>query len=116
MSETLFRVTKLNTENYTLAVDKSTDRVRRMFGEIADHYDFLNHFLSLSIDRWWRRRTVRTVRPKGDDPILDVCTGTGDLVLAYDRAARGKNCIVGLDFCHRMLQIGQKKVERRKAG
>ena len=86
-----------------------------MFGEIAGHYDFLNHFLSLGIDRWWRRRTVRTVRPEGEAPILDVCTGTADLALAYDRAARGRVPVVGLDFCRPMLEIGQKKVLRHGA-
>ena len=80
------------------------ERVRRMFGQIAGRYDFLNHLLSLSIDRYWRWRTVRLVPPAtGPLPILDVCTGTGDLALAYDRAAGGQTPIVAADFCHEML-------------
>ena len=55
-------------------------------------------------------RTVRRVRPAGSLPILDVCTGTGDLALAYDRAAGRKLGIVGADFCHPMLVIGRQKV------
>ena len=64
-------------------VDKSGPRVREMFGEIAGRYDLLNHLLSLNADRYWRWRTVRRVPPQGEEPILDVCTGTGDLALAY---------------------------------
>ena len=59
-----------------------------MFGNIAPRYDLLNHLLSLNIDRYWRWRTTQLCPPRGDGPILDVCTGTGDLALAYDRAAR----------------------------
>jgi demethylmenaquinone methyltransferase/2-methoxy-6-polyprenyl-1,4-benzoquinol methylase len=99
----------------TATIDKREARIRGMFGHIAPTYDFLNHFLSLNIDKWWRRKTTQMVPPAGDGPILDLCTGTGDLALAYDRAARGKTPIVGADFCHEMLQIAQKKVDSLKA-
>lgn len=99
-----------------MPVDKSPDRVRRMFGQIAGRYDFLNHLLSLGIDLYWRRRTVRLVPPNGRLPILDVCTGTGDLALAYDRAAGGRTPIVAADFCHEMLAIGREKARRAGAG
>ncbi|MCA9210627.1 MAG: class I SAM-dependent methyltransferase, partial [Planctomycetales bacterium] len=59
-----------------MIVDKSGERVRRMFGEIAPKYDRMNHLLSMNVDKYWRWRTVRIVRPTGDAPILDVCTGT----------------------------------------
>jgi demethylmenaquinone methyltransferase/2-methoxy-6-polyprenyl-1,4-benzoquinol methylase len=97
-----------------MPVDKSSARVRRMFGEIAWRYDFLNHLLSLGIDRSWRRRTVRLVPPVGDTPILDVCTGTADLALAYWRAGGRRVPIVGADFCRPMLAIARRKC--RKAG
>jgi demethylmenaquinone methyltransferase / 2-methoxy-6-polyprenyl-1,4-benzoquinol methylase len=98
-----------------MTVDKSPQRVRQMFGQIAGRYDFLNHLLSLGIDHWWRRQTVRLVPPEGPLPILDVCTGTGDLALAYDRAARGQSPIVAADFCHEMLAIGREKSRRAGA-
>ena len=79
-------------------VDKHERRIRRMFGDIAPSYDLLNHLLSLNIDKYWRRRTAQLVPPQGQAPILDLCTGTGDLALAYDRAADGKVPIVGADF------------------
>lgn len=96
-------------------VDKSPERVRRMFGQIAPRYDFLNHLLSLGIDHYWRWRTVRRVRPEGSLPILDVCTGTGDLALAYDRAAGRRIAIVASDFCHEMLEIGRQKAAKAGA-
>ena len=83
-----------------------------MFGRIAGRYDFLNHLLSLGIDHYWRWRTVRLVAPAGPLPILDVCTGTGDLALAYDRAAGRKTRIVAGDFCPEMLEIGRQKAAK----
>lgn len=97
-----------------MPVDKSEARVRRMFGEIAGRYDFLNHFLSLGIDRYWRWKTVRRVPPQGSEPLLDLCTGTGDLALAYARRAGNGTPVIGADFCHPMLVIAEEK--RQKAG
>jgi len=99
-------------------VDKREARIRSMFGHIAPSYDFLNHLLSLNVDRYWRWRTTRLVPPAGPEPILDLCTGTGDLALAYDRAAGGRVPIVGADFCHEMLRragakVGQAGAARR---
>ncbi|ODT98533.1 MAG: dimethylmenaquinone methyltransferase [Planctomycetes bacterium SCN 63-9] len=95
-------------------IDKSSDRVRRMFGSIARRYDFLNHLLSLNIDRSWRTFTTKMVPPEPGVPILDCCTGTADLAIAYDRAGRGRSPIVGTDFCREMLLVGLEKT--RKAG
>jgi demethylmenaquinone methyltransferase / 2-methoxy-6-polyprenyl-1,4-benzoquinol methylase len=95
-------------------VDKSGHRVRSMFAAIAGKYDFLNHLLSLNIDRLWRRFTTRTVPPEPGVPVLDCCTGTADLALAYHRASRGQAPVIGSDFCHEMLRRGTVKV--RKAG
>lgn len=87
-----------------------------MFGEIAGRYDFLNHLLSAGIDRRWRRLTTQLAPPREGGPILDVCTGTGDLALAYWRAGGGKVEVVGADFCRPMLEIGLRKVRRAGAG
>jgi demethylmenaquinone methyltransferase/2-methoxy-6-polyprenyl-1,4-benzoquinol methylase len=96
-------------------VDKHEVRIRQMFGSIAPSYDFLNHLLSLNIDHYWRWRTTGLVPPSGDAPILDLCTGTGDLALAFDRAADGRLPIVGADFCHEMLVLAGQKTARRHA-
>jgi demethylmenaquinone methyltransferase/2-methoxy-6-polyprenyl-1,4-benzoquinol methylase len=96
-------------------LDKRETRIRRMFGAIAPSYDLLNHLLSFNIDKYWRWRTTRLVPPQGSDPILDLCTGTGDLALAYDRAAGGNVPIVGADFCHEMLVRAVAKTDKRQA-
>src|SRR3954454_866515 len=86
-----------------------------MFASIARRYDLLNHFLSLNIDRSWRRFTTRTVPPEPGSPVLDCCTGTADLALAYHRQGRGQSPVIGTDFCHEMLLIGASKVQKAKA-
>lgn len=93
-------------------VDKSGQRVRRMFGEIAPKYDRMNHLLSMNVDRYWRRWTVRRLRPEPGKPILDVCTGTGDLALAFARYCGPETPVVGADFCPEMLAIGEQKSRR----
>lgn len=97
------------------AVDKSGRRVRSIFAAIAGKYDLLNHLLSLNIDKGWRNFTTRTVPPEPGVPVLDCCTGTADLALAYDRAGGGRSPVVGSDFCHEMLAIGVRKVRKAKA-
>ena len=100
----------------TGVIDKSGARVQRMFGEIAPHYDRMNHLLSLNIDKYWRAWTVRKLQPMPGEPILDVCTGTGDLALAFQRATGGRSEIVAADFCPEMLEIGRRKQARAKIG
>ena len=90
-------------------VDKSGARVKEMFRQIAPRYDAMNHLLSLSIDRYWRRQAVKRLRISGDDPILDTCTGTGDLALAIARGTSASVRVVGSDFCRAMLEIAQDK-------
>jgi demethylmenaquinone methyltransferase / 2-methoxy-6-polyprenyl-1,4-benzoquinol methylase len=79
-------------------------RVQQMFAGIAHRYDFLNHFLSISIDRHWRKLAVAKVRelvPLSAPSCLDVCSGTGDLAIALRRVLCGP--VVATDFCHPML-------------
>jgi len=91
------------------SLDKSTERVRRMFAEIAPRYDFLNHFLSLNVDKYWRGRTLSILSPKAGEPFLDVCTGTGDLALAASRRLKPGTEVIGSDFCGEMLHFARKK-------
>lgn len=96
-------------------LDKREARIRSMFGAIAPWYDALNHLLSLNIDRSWRRHTTQLAPPEGTEPILDLCTGSGDLALAYDRAAGGSISIVGADFCRELLVRAAAKTRKRGA-
>lgn len=102
-------------------VDKSATRICNMFGQIAGRYDLLNHLLSLGIDHRWRQRTVRLVPPQPCKPILDVCSGTADLALAYCRACRQmpaqqRPLVVGSDFCRPMLLQAAGKLPPRPPG
>ncbi len=84
---------------------KDAATIQAMFGQIAPRYDLLNHLLSFNVDRRWRRKVVALARPAG--PVLDVCTGTGDLAAAFRKASPGK--VVGVDFCAPMLVRGKRK-------
>jgi demethylmenaquinone methyltransferase/2-methoxy-6-polyprenyl-1,4-benzoquinol methylase len=95
-------------------VDKSGERVRGMFAEIAPRYDLVNRLLSGGIDVLWRRTTVRRAPPPTTGAMLDVCCGTGDLALAYAAKAAAGVRIVASDFCRPMLDRGE--VKATKAG
>jgi demethylmenaquinone methyltransferase/2-methoxy-6-polyprenyl-1,4-benzoquinol methylase len=89
--------------------------VRGMFGRVARRYDFANHLLSCNIDRYWRAYTVRRTREIPLPPearVLDICCGTGDLLLAL---ARQGQRVLGSDFCHPMLVAAHGKIARRRA-
>lgn len=98
-----------------MSVDKSGQRVQKMFGEIAPNYDRMNHLLSMNVDRLWRRKTVRVLKPNRQDPILDCCTGTGDLAFAFERATASMVPITATDFCEEMLAVGRNKIPRQKS-
>jgi demethylmenaquinone methyltransferase/2-methoxy-6-polyprenyl-1,4-benzoquinol methylase len=102
-------------ETEQVELDKSNQRVQRMFGQIAARYDRMNHLLSMNVDHYWRWRTVRKVAPQGTAPILDICSGTGDLAFAYCHKADGATEIVAADFTREMLQIGEQKKSRRES-
>lgn len=91
------------------SVDKSNERVREMFGEIAPNYDRMNHLLSMNVDRYWRWKAVRKLAPNRIDPILDVCSGTGDLAFAFHKHTEGQVPVIGSDFCYEMLEVGRRK-------
>ncbi len=94
--------------------------VRKMFSRIAPRYDFLNHLLSLSLDRVWRRRTAtkfQRILRRTDARVLDLCCGTGDLTFALERvrmkALRDRGArripLVGSDFAQPMLERAREK-------
>ena len=95
---------------------EAAQQLRDMFGRIAPSYDFLNHLLSFSLDRVWRRRTAerfRHILARADARVLDLCCGTGDLTLALERA--GQATVFGSDFAHPMLVRANQKAERAAA-
>ncbi len=93
--------------------DKSKkQQVEQMFDNIAPKYDFLNHFLSLGIDKLWRRKAVRILNGFKPRKILDVATGTGDFAIQTSKIAPQE--IVGFDLSEQMLRVGEQKVKRLK--
>lgn len=87
--------------------------VREMFSGIAKRYDFLNHFLSVNVDKRWRRlvsRELQEVLANPDALVLDVACGTGDLAVELRRSGRAR--VIGTDFCRPMLEIAAEKNEK----
>jgi demethylmenaquinone methyltransferase/2-methoxy-6-polyprenyl-1,4-benzoquinol methylase len=82
-----------------------------MFANVAPKYDLLNHLLSFNIDRRWRRRLLDRVQPMLARPgamALDLCCGTGDVLLELQRMAATP--VFGSDFCHPMLVEAERKI------
>lgn len=95
-----------------LPLDKHSSRIRGMFARVAHRYDLLNHLLSGSFDRLWRRRAARSIAaalPPGAR-ILDLCCGTGDQAEALRRHGFQ---VVAADFCMPMLALALPKFARR---
>ena len=86
-------------------------QVSKMFDNIAKNYDFLNHFLSLGIDKVWRRKMIAELNDVQPQLILDVATGTGDVAINTIKQLNIKGLhIIGLDISPEMLNIGKKKI------
>lgn len=110
MSETPIKSEEV--KPYDETADKK-QQVSTMFNNIARYYDFLNHFLSLGIDRRWRKKAIATLAKKQPKLILDVATGTGDLAIeAYQQLKPEK--IIGIDISTKMLEIGRTKLEKKQ--
>jgi demethylmenaquinone methyltransferase / 2-methoxy-6-polyprenyl-1,4-benzoquinol methylase len=87
------------------AVNLSRDRaVQNMFDRISGRYDLLNRVISFRLDTRWRHEVIRTALNKPEPRILDIGTGTGDLLFDTAKAAHGKGTFVGLDFSLQMLR------------
>lgn len=89
---------------------EASRKVREMFTQIAPRYDLLNHLLSMQLDRVWRARVARILKPilrRADAVALDLCCGTGDLTLALARTGSAR--VMGADFAHPMLVSANAK-------
>lgn len=85
------------------------EAVKEIFNDIAPKYDLLNHFLSLNIDKIWRRKAMRHIGEPEKGHLLDVACGTGDFSIAAYRT--GVRQVTGIDISANMVEIGRKKVE-----
>ena len=91
---------------------QKTEQVREMFDRIAPAYDFMNHAMTMGIDRWWRRAAVKALEKAQPRVILDVATGTGDFAITlYKRLS--PNHVEGIDLSENMLAVAREKVARK---
>ncbi len=84
--------------------------VHDMFERIVPTYDFLNHFFSLNIDKRWRKKLVKTAAVPSGGTVLDICTGTADVAVAFARSDESIS-VLGVDFSEKMLERGREKVK-----
>lgn len=84
------------------------EQVATMFNHIAGRYDFMNRFLSMGIDKGWRRRAIKELEGRSIDQLLDVATGTGDFALQALTLNPGH--ITGIDISEGMLEVGRRKI------
>lgn len=87
------------------------EEVAQMFDNISKRYDFLNHFLSLGIDKGWRKKAVRQLESIKPKRILDIATGTGDFAIAALKLNPEE--IIGVDISQGMLDVGIEKMKRK---
>ncbi|MGE0771424.1 MAG: bifunctional demethylmenaquinone methyltransferase/2-methoxy-6-polyprenyl-1,4-benzoquinol methylase UbiE [Cyclobacteriaceae bacterium] len=87
------------------------EQVAKMFDNISGRYDFLNHFLSLGIDKLWRKKAINLLRPNAPQMILDVATGTGDFAIEALKLKPEK--VVGVDISEGMLEVGREKLKKK---
>lgn len=90
---------------------KRKDEIRSMFNAIAPNYDFLNHLLTLGIDRYWRKKTLKRLSGRKYGLILDLAAGTGDM--SVQAAFLQTDKIIGIDISDKMLNIGKAKVKKK---
>jgi demethylmenaquinone methyltransferase/2-methoxy-6-polyprenyl-1,4-benzoquinol methylase len=96
---------------YGDASKSKKEEVAEMFNNISAKYDFLNHFLSLGIDKLWRKKAVKMLRSVNPTRILDIATGTGDFAL--ESLVLKPTQIVGLDISSGMLEHGRVKMKKK---
>ncbi len=85
------------------------EQVADMFDSIAHRYDFLNRFLSVGIDKGWRRKALKQLKEVAPQNLLDVATGTADVAIMAQKILSPAKT-VGIDISEGMLQIGRKKI------
>jgi demethylmenaquinone methyltransferase/2-methoxy-6-polyprenyl-1,4-benzoquinol methylase len=94
-----------------LSARSKKEQVEDMFDDIAPKYDFLNRFLSLGIDKGWRKKAIQAIAKGNPKQILDVATGTADLAIEAMKRIQ-PDAIIGLDLSEQMLAVGSQKIKQ----
>jgi demethylmenaquinone methyltransferase/2-methoxy-6-polyprenyl-1,4-benzoquinol methylase len=92
-----------------------SEAVRQMFDTIARRYDLINSVLSGGLHHWWRRQAVTWSGIQPGTTVLDLCSGTADLALAFSRHVGPAGDVVATDFCDTMVRYGVDKARKRRA-
>jgi demethylmenaquinone methyltransferase/2-methoxy-6-polyprenyl-1,4-benzoquinol methylase len=100
-----------NVKPYGDSAKSKKEEVAEMFNNISSKYDFLNHFLSLGIDKLWRKKAVKLMKQVQPKRVLDMATGTGDFAL--ESLVLKPTEIVGLDISEGMLDMGRQKMKKK---
>lgn len=108
------RASKQNLYNQKPALGSSSDAVCRMFDSIAPYYVLLNHVLSFGWDFLWRRKLANTVNNDKKLKVLDLATGTGDLLISLLRRNPNITEAVGLDISENMLALCRDRIAKHK--
>ena len=87
--------------------------VEATFSSVASRYDLANHWLSVGIDFYWRSCLVKFAEEGSPQDILDLATGSGDVLFALRQGLGQKVNLTGLDFCEPMLDQARKKRSAR---
>src|SRR5699024_7664438 len=90
-----------------------SEKVRRMFADIAGSYDQINTVLSFGVHHHWRKLAVKMSGAKQGDHILDCATGTGDLAIKFKKAVGAEGRVIGTDFCREMMKTAPEKAQKK---
>ena len=103
---------KIEVKPYNQDDKSKKQEVAEMFDNISARYDFLNHFLSLGIDKIWRRKAINQLRSTPVKKLIDIATGTGDFAIAALKLNPEE--VIGLDISAGMLAVGEQKMIKNK--
>lgn len=98
-----------------MAEEKQNFPLNDYYKDIYEKYDLVNRVFTFGRDANWRKEAVVHCLENSPSRVLDVCTGTGDLILEISRASKEKISLYGYDFTSEMLHIAQEKADKAGA-
>ena len=99
---------------YSESSDSKKTQVAMMFNNIAHRYDFLNHLLSMGVDKIWRRRAIRLLKDLKSPRVLDIATGTGDLAILFANTLQFVNIMLYF-MCTVVFSVLKRNLKQHNA-